>query len=529
MNNLESCLDKAWEDTKKLFCYPPLRKPVLSNTLDTAAIDMLNNKIWINEKFVEFVHNVSILNKNPVDYTTILKGILQHEVNHYILCPSDVSNMIILQNEVKKVTKEYYQVVANYFFDFVINLDIIKRKKRTELLCVYKNLLMNNPLDLLNVAFLQKKTKENLNVKITDELLLNKLESLCKIDYLNKRKWRKSSRRFAEIIKDLLTEENINDLNPLDVWDFKNYDDGEIEKGIIDASKELDILEFKEIFDTEKIYLPYSPIAYFYEQQSKKFLIKAKGKQSGAEFQNGEHKKYEISDSYSSVDVFNSYGKFMPGFSQSWKNNNTSENNNPILIPDLIIAIDSSMSMPDPSLVTSSAVIGAFCAARYYLERNSLVATYNFSNNIYITDFSNDKNLIYSNLCLYQKSGTFFGLDSMKKLVDSARNKTDIMLISDMEIFNLGQTIEYLKNLRKTNRIGLFMFGDAVNNEDYAMEISKIFSKTPEINIYYVKDIKEIPKIVIGECYKNYSKTSNYSKLINYSKSLRNISGDKNG
>lgn len=500
MKTLEQSLDEAWDDTKKLYSYPPISKPVFTDNTNTAAIDMSNHKIVVNKKFVKKVSDCASKNNYTLNNTTIIKGLLHHEVNHYMFCPYDLTTMLNIENQISKVTQKNVHDIGNYFMDVVINLDLMKRKKRMEVSEVYKHMDKLHPVDQLMCALYQDKTGADFDVSIDSPGMQARLDGLKKIDYLNKKKWLKSSKKFAELIHDLLDEQNKHDLMNIDDWDTDSYTDGEIEKSLNDVAKELDPKEFKDLIEGAGINT--STIiqgidALYYDQQSKKYLMNVKPRNiKGKTLEHTEHKKYEISDSYSAVDVFNSYGKFMPGFSQVWKEVEQSTNGSVKGVPDLVLALDTSISMPDPTIELSPAVIGAFCAAKLYLENGSYVATYNFSSDIYITEFSNDKAKIFKNLALYQRGGTLFDVGSLSSLVNSTKTKSDIMIITDMEISNFEETMNYLKTIEKANRINILWINPSPNIDVGAL-------RSDNFNIYKIRNNNDIPKIMIGECDKN--------------------------
>ncbi len=417
MKSLEQSLDEAWEDTKKLYSYPPIKKPVFADKTNTAAIDMEDHKITVSPSFVKKITGNAAKNYYKLDDATVMKGLFHHEVNHYMFCPYDLTTLLNIENQINKVTEQNAHTIANYFMDAVINLDLMKRKNRMEVSEVYRHIDKTHPVDQLMCALYQDKTKADFDVTIDSPGLKARLDELKKIDYLNKKKWLKSSKRFAELIHDLIDDQNKNDLLKIDDWNFDSYSDGEIEKSLNDIAKEFDPKEFKEAIKGAGIKtgsIVQGVDALYYEQQSKKYLMSIKPRNvKGKIIENTEHKKYEISDSYSNVDVFNSYGKFMPGFSQVWKPVEQSTGGSIKGVPDLVLALDTSGSMPNPVESLSPAVLGAFCAAKLYLDNGSYVATYNFSTDIYLTGFSRDKATIYKNLALYQDGGTLFDIDSL--------------------------------------------------------------------------------------------------------------------
>ena len=78
--------------------------------------------------------------------------------------------------------------------------------------------------------------------------------------------------------------------------------------------------------------------------------------------------------------------------------------------PDCLIAIDSSGSMINPRKSLSYAVLGAACATNAYLQNDSKVAVYNFSDAPMggkdILNYTDRREDIYRVLCKYFGGGT---------------------------------------------------------------------------------------------------------------------------
>jgi hypothetical protein len=496
MKTLEQSLDEAWNDTKRLFGYPPIKKPEFTDNTNTAAIDMSNHKITMSKKFVRKVSSNAAKNNYTLDDSTIMKGLLHHEVNHYMYCPYDLTTLMKIEDQISKVTDDNIHAIANYFMDVVINLDLMKRKKRMEVSEVYRHIDKIHFVDRLMSGIYQDKTRTDFGVNINNSGMKARLDALNKIDYLNKKKWMKSSKKFAELINDLINDQNKNDLLKVDNWDSDSYTDGDIEKALSDVAKEFDIGDFKDAVKRAGIRtssIPQGVDAVYYDQQSKKYLMHIKPRNvKGKSVENNEHKKYEISDSYGSIDVFNSYGKYMPGLSQVWKPTNQETEGSLSAVPDLVLALDTSGSMIDPTRELSPAVLGAFCAAKLYLENKSRVATYNFSSNIYLTEFSTDKAKIFKNLSMFQRGGTYFDVKSLSDLINSTKTKADLMIVTDMGIENFEETINYLKTIKKANRISILWI-----SPDENIDVSSL--KSENFNIYKIQNNNDIPKIMIGD------------------------------
>jgi uncharacterized protein with von Willebrand factor type A (vWA) domain len=209
------------------------------------------------------------------------------------------------------------------------------------------------------------------------------------------------------------------------------------------------------------------------------------------------HKPWEIGKPVQDIDIWTSFGKIMPGITQTWRKIAGRTFGDQEETPDCIIVIDSSGSMINPRKNLSHAVLGAACAADAYLRNESKVAVYNFSDapmgNRMILDFTLDREAIYRVLCKYFGGGTALNLKDLDPLLELAQNP-DIFLITDMKITNLGKVINYLSNIK--NRItSVYIGGD----NTYALRFKEAMGDRRNINIFNVTRKEDIPRIVLGQ------------------------------
>ena len=496
--SLENSLENSWRKTLKTFSYPDLPYPLiidLNDTLpekiddcdiDTAFINMNNNQISINSGFIDE------LTAKGLDTDSAFSGILHHEVNHYSYCPANLEQLLKITHAISKISKKHSRIIANYFMDVIINLDLMLRKKNTDIERVYSSLDKEHNIDKLICLLYQKKTGIDMKVTLRGPRWQKKLFELNSIDYFEKDKWLINAQIFSKIIYKMFRKSK-KTLKPINIFDANSYSDSEKEKALRSIIKEMSPEEVREIveenhFNTD--FLAQSLDIIYYEELSQMYKIKISElkKRNNEDAQTHEHKKWETGQSPSDIDVFNSYGKYIPGITQSWKKENGESHGVARAIPDLIIAIDSSQSMKNPYNEKSYAVLGAFCTAKCYLEKDSRVSTYNFSSNNLVTDFSREKTKIFSNIMTYQNDITLFDTGVLSELAAKSKNTCDVVILSDMEISNINEMFSYLINMKQTNRIILVNTG---------REIESTHSRS--LKIYNIKDEADIPKILISE------------------------------
>jgi uncharacterized protein with von Willebrand factor type A (vWA) domain len=208
------------------------------------------------------------------------------------------------------------------------------------------------------------------------------------------------------------------------------------------------------------------------------------------------HSPWEIGKPVQDIDPWTSFGKIMPGLTQTWVRREGEVFGEMEKIPDCLIIIDSSGSMTNPRERLSYAVLGAACACNAYLKNGKKVAVYNFSDafrgNKLILDFCKEKEPVYWAICRYFGGGTAIDLNDINYLLKQAE-KPDIFIITDMQITNLEKLIDFFNSIE--NRVTAVHIGENI----YAARFREGLKKKNNVSLFLVKDKEDIPKIVLGK------------------------------
>jgi uncharacterized protein with von Willebrand factor type A (vWA) domain len=211
------------------------------------------------------------------------------------------------------------------------------------------------------------------------------------------------------------------------------------------------------------------------------------------------HSPWEIGMPVQDIDVWTSFGKIMPGITQTWRKREGDVFSQEEGTPDCIIVIDSSGSMRNPKRKLSYAVLGAGCACDAYLRNGSKVAVYNFSDalggNRFVLDYTDERAMVYRSLCKYFGGGTALDLQYVELLRQQSTSLKgpDVFIITDMQITNLEKVIGYLSTI--DNRVTAVHIGQ----NRYASQFKQAVDERQNISVYHVERKEDIPAIVLGK------------------------------
>jgi hypothetical protein len=515
---------------------PSLNENLSEDDVSTATISMLNHELIINYSFIAYLMKCGLNLEDSLD------AIISHELEHYVYCPYDLKMHHLLQKASARVSRINAPLIANYFEDAVVNLNSMLNRKSRSIPLLYTFLKKISPVDKLVVGLYECKTGIDMRNEL-NQRLKKKLIRLERIDYFDDASWILNVQEFGKTIVDLLS--NNQQLIMFDNFNHDAYSVSEKKMFIKEILDEISPKQYKKFMDklhpqhqhdskqkanthqnsaqnsnvnpnalvpgqTINTVDKNTHIIGYYAELARKHsaIISPMISQSSKYHENSEHKKWELSDSPSSIDIFNSYGKIMPGITQAW---NSASSNGPMpfsTMPDLFISIDSSSSMTDPSRKRSLAVEYSFVLIENYIACNKNVATHNFSDNDYITKFSSDKTATLTNIILFQGGGnSSYDTKMLEKQLGLKNRKIDVVLLSDMAIGGDDIIAKYFASMQSINRLTFICIDDnniysSISDKGISGEGLKGFSR--KVNHYIIKSPSDIKKIVIKEL-KEYS------------------------
>ncbi|MCK5685758.1 VWA domain-containing protein [bacterium] len=545
-------LMNIWDEVMQEFGYPPLPDPVLSDDsakVSTASIQMINHRIYMNTDFIE-----SLVEKG-LDRELTAKALLMHEVGHYMVCPFDFITLYKLLKEgyLKFHDMDRAKMIQNFYTDMVVNRHIYIEKDCHHI----KDILLTEQFDGYIGELLQEYYRIVIDLPLPQNSTFKaKMVPFLKSELDKSTDYHEKYKTFLDLFFDPKTMQNQDLDNPYGenhdegestlshTFSLKAFSDAESTDGQNQIQNEIPDNTYnrmvkQRIFKSEgqsnpqtpaapaqcngqnsgddeddifgvigglaqgagsggDIQQPYTYSLEHYEELLDEYRIRIEESEIQTNPENIIESSYEdwtVDRSPTEVNIYASYGKFLPGLSKCFVNTGEtvaedSDKKNMVL-PDCLIAMDSSGSMVDPNYQLSYALLGAFCTTREYIENDRSVGCVNFSDSTMTLDFTEDEDEVFSFLGHFQGGGTTVDTKAIEELVESNNNPVDIILISDMELGNFQDTIDFLATLENNNRIYIFKI-----DQSYSTPISNL----PEnVQLYSIKNPEDIASIIIQE------------------------------
>ncbi len=499
-----------WPQVRRKHLWPELPVPQVGEIDAPVAMHMRDKQITLN-----IITCRDLAEHLPA--TVVAEGLLDHGISHYTRCPWDLSTHLQLYAMAKAVLrrKSLAQLATDTFIDVVANTYCVK-ELQTPLPTIYRHLNGGTLEGVLAALYTQI---WGIDLQGSADPVL--VRRLARIPYLDRQQWTQSLRRFVQLLQPVFEEEGRQrrpDPPALGHHGLERYAPQEVMQGLQAFAKNVqDLQQFREIvqdFTDELVALGYGveedggeglrvaidADTLYYMQLAQSYHLPLRGvpmARSGA-MDPYSHVPWEVSKPVQDIDIWTSFGKLLPGLSQTWVRRQGVIIGQCEGIPDCLIVLDSSGSMPNPREHLSYAVLGAGCATEAYLRHQARVAVYNFSDarldGKTVLSFTDDRQAVYRSLCVYHGGGTSLRLRDLEELRRTATGTVpDLLLITDMQITNLEDVIGFLAGVE--GRVTVIHIGENRATDRFRQATQN----HPRLQIFSVMERQDIPHIVLGQ------------------------------
>jgi hypothetical protein len=563
---------ETWDKVRRWFHYPSLKEPSIEPQLEGGAhFDFATGDIRVGESFIR-----DVVSKSGTTEKECLEGLLTHEVGHYMIFPRTLSNIILSGKMLDDFFDNYqnfiFQTYADMANDTSSVLDSNKRESILRMRTASQETLpdeLNQNVRELMLAYLNRQAGNDYQLKPE---LDNYLERMLQIEFLSPetnrppkdaQKLRLSLFQWGDVINDMMnnyqgepkTGDSNGNPNDMDLDEIvRKSSRGSVRKALREISGDISRGEYKKIKDWLKekvddlpeavLDKPYVTIGTansgeikiepevvnYYKELSKQYpLIVHKKpvdtKKTRKSFE--ETEKWQVGKEPLLAMPNLSGSLFLPGITRKVKIKERKIRTTDYDIPHLLIAMDSSGSMPDPSDTKSHAVLAGFCAARSYHIHDSAVGVINFGGSSFYLPYTRDLDDALSGIAAYQGGGTTIDLEMLKKMLRPEEYKlyeenpeahirripkqaikkeidlsfssfekalesgsVDLLMFTDGGISNLEDVVEFFDETHSLNRGTIVLTG---NYSQVVPETGK------NINIYRIDNEEDIPNIVLND------------------------------
>jgi len=512
--NWQDVIADIWPQVRRKHLWPELAVPLVDDIEMPVAMRMHDKQITLN------VATCNTLAEH-LPAATVAEALLDHGISHYTRCPWDFATHLQLYSTAKAELgrKSLAKLATDSFIDVVANTSCVKNLP-TPIPDIYRHLgggALEGALTALYTHIWGMDLQGS-----GDPALVRRLG---RIPYLDRQQWMSSMRRFSRLLQPLLEEETRQQQQqtPLALGrhSLDSYSPEDVLKGLQAFAQQVpDIQQFRDTvsdFTEDLARLGFgagrgrsvdADVLYYIQlAQTYQLPIRSLPMERSGSLEPYSHIPWEASKPVQDIDVWTSFGKLLPGVSQTWVRRAGSTYGQREGTPDCLVMLDSSGSMTNPRKHVSFAVLGAGCAVEAYLRREAHVAVYNFSDahmdGKTVLPFGANRQAIYQGLCVYHGGGTSLRLRDVEALRRTAASPVpDLLLITDMQITNLEEVIAYLTGV--DGRITVVHIGE--NNA--TNRFRQVTRHHPRLCVFTVQDCQDIPQIVLGQVQSYFAMSS---------------------
>lgn len=526
--NLQKIMEREWENVRKGFYYPQLPQPRLVDGTPNTSIDIENLHIEVSEPFIKS------FKEHDIDEPDSLNEVLTHELTHFMRYPGSVLNTLRLQKVGRKVTDaERVSQLRVAFTEAQTNIYMVNEREHPSTVAMRKVVQPDegDGFGKLMYGLYQKVWGQDLGIEL-GEAETKLVDKLSGIDYLDKEDELDNFREFVQVLKDYQPPQQSGEGSKQGSGEGSQegegqsngvgmFSDNQIREGLKQFAQECgNAEEFEEIVkqvlsEGEEKGKPqqFHGISAgtdkgitllarnFYTALAEKYTIpirKKPIKKNGGLYPNS-HTGFSVSDSLNDLDSFSTPG-ILPGITKKWVKKEGEVATNFEAVPNSVLIVDNSPSMPNPEEGVSIPVLGATAVSTAYLDNDSKVAVYSFGSQDHFTNFSKNKEDVHRELRRYSVSGgTTFNPRFLEGILRESEDEFDISVVSDMDISNFGSFVDTVLGIPQVHRVHLLY----THGGGYAGKLRERFGGKENVAILPLLYESDVSKIVMGELRKS--------------------------
>jgi len=511
---------------RRRFLFPPIRevevKPIPGDPNLAGAL--VGRRVIINQEFI-----TRMATAHRVSPETIIRAVLARAFNRFLRVPGDFYTILKLYAAIRKENVDADTAMRHLEVYLALWNEIDLYENRgfgNELLALYRaSLAEASQIEKLPTVY--KVLVGILQVRWGIPLGLEKLDGwdhlakkLAEIDYVNSSDRERDEKRFSHLFKrccQIVEKTTKEEEKRPPYWTLENTIDTytsltEVREGLAAFLDELGdeaigyLAELAHAFGKVSRVLGDAALLttnrwWFYQHLAEKYNIEVL-----KTLVNPEGRPFNVSiTSWNPEDGLHviyipPLGRIgTPGLTKRWLRAGPESRLVRKKVPDLVIIIDSSGSMPNALSTTSYPVLAAFVVARVYLAQGSQVAVVNFSNGVLMQEFTTDEVGVYKHLAAFQSGGTTFPAKLLEEVLEKVRRPVDIVLISDMDIANAEEAWKWLAQHSALHRLFIFLKGSDRKVE----EIKRKFQGKP-VEVHSVDNDRSLVDLALGQVWASF-------------------------
>ena len=446
--------------------------------------------------------NFGLLPTSYKDFQEEVRVLTRHEIEHYMCCPFDVVTHFRM---LKVIIDTYHEHYSHHLID-IVSLSRILANQAADIIIDTKNFFRNKSETLKSeIAWIKKGgnesfkdlprhsklmflTKEaiwkvSLELFEDDDELLGNVNSLARrfekegID--NKGLFISKTIDYTHSFFKLFEEDKKEEKQQADSGQLNGQQNVQPQ---ITPSKDSQENVSQFVFQSpDKIKEQFSQILsaaglssitekekqqIWFEAQNTDIIPIIEQSQKGSNDNYSYPTSWKLGDPLEEMDMMLSFSTspiIIPGVTtKKWVQNPRYSAGSEKINTDLLLIVDSSGSMgsiTDAKTNMHQAVLAAYGIIKYFERKKNQIAVIGFSDRITVNiDWTEDYNYIREKLLLNGSGGTSFPINGIQEIIESSKNPTVTVIITDGELQNTSQTISYFKDyLTKGNKLFIFL------------------------------------------------------------------------